>query len=121
MKNYEPGLADRLSMGAKAKRAQLERAQAKDSKNDPGYAERQAARRAVAIAREAREAERKSARQADSIRKAKEQADRNLALEAERERQKTEAVEHAAREIALAAERKAERDRRYAARKARKN
>jgi hypothetical protein len=37
---------------------------------------------------------------------------------AERERKEIEAAEEAEREVALAAERKAERDRRYAARKA---
>ena len=120
MKNYEPGFADRLSVGAKARRAQLEKAQANDPKNDPRFSERQAARRAVIIAREARKAERKAAKLADEIRKAKEQTDKEIALKAERERQEAEAAEQAAREIALAAERKAERDRRYAARKARK-
>jgi hypothetical protein len=120
MKNYEPGLTDRLGARAKARRTQLEKAQASDPKNDPGFAKRQEARRAVAIAREARKAERKAAKLADEIRKAKEQADKEIALKAERERQEVEAAEQAAREIALAAERKAERDRRYAARKARK-
>ncbi len=116
MKNYEPSFADRLSVGATARRAQLEKAQVNDPKNVPGFAERQAARRAVAIAREAR----KAAKLADEIRKAKEQADEEIALKAEQERQEAEAAEQAARKVALAAERKAERDRRYAARKARK-
>ena len=120
MKSYEPSFADRLSMGAMARGAQLEKATANDPTKDQKFAERQAARRAVAVAREARIAERKAAKLADEIRKAKEKADEEIALIAERERQEAEVAEQAAREITLEAERKAERDRRYAARKARK-
>jgi len=125
MKNFEPGFADRLSTGAKARQIQLKKAKANDPKNDPGFAGRQAARRAAALEREARkakrQAERKAAKEAEEIRKAKEEADAALALKAEAERQEAEAAEEAERAIALLAEQKAERDRRYAARKARKS
>lgn len=121
MKNYEPGFADRLSVAAKAKRGQIVKAKAKAPANDPTkFAEQQAARRAVAVAREARQAERKATKLADRARKAEEAIERELALKAEEERQSAEIVKQAAAEVALVAERKAERDRRYAARKARK-
>ena len=123
MKNYEPGFADRLSVAAKARRAELEKARTNAPANDPGFAGRQAARRAAAVERKARNSERKAAKLAEKIRKTKELADeeiaRETALKAEQERREADATEQAARDIALAAERKAERDRRYAARKAR--
>ena len=109
-----------MAVAAKAKRAQLEKAQANNPANDPGFAERQAGRRAAAIAREARKAERKAAKLVDETRKAEEELAHEIALKAEQERHKAEVGEQAAREIALDAERKAERDRRYAARKTRK-
>ena len=124
MKNHDPSLADRLGAAGKARQAQLEKARAKAPANDPGFAERQAARRAVRIAREARVSERKAAKLADKIREAEaqaaEEAARAIALIAEQERRDAEAAEQAAREIAIAAERKAARDARYAARKARR-
>ena len=93
MKNFEPGFADRLSTGAKARQAQLAKAKAKDPKSDPGFANRQAARRAAALEREARKAkrlaERKAAKEAEEIRKAKEEADAALALKVEEERKET--------------------------------
>ncbi len=98
MKNHVPNFGDRLKAAAKAKQALLEKARAKAPANDPKFAERQAARREVSIAREARVSERKAAKLAAKIR---------------------EAAEQEAREIVLEAERKAARDARYAARKAR--
>ncbi len=63
MKEFrEPSLADRREMAAKARQAILEKARAKSAANDPGFAERQAARRAVGEAREQRAAERKAAK-----------------------------------------------------------
>jgi len=108
MKHHEPNFGDRLKAAAKAKQALLEKARAKAPANDPKFAERQAARREVSIAREARVSERKAAKLAAKIREA-----------AEQEAREAEAVEQAAREIVLEAERKAARDARYAARKAR--
>ena len=112
MKNHVPNFGDRLKAAAKAKQALLEKARAKAPANDPKFAERQAARREVSIAREARASERKAAELAAKIREAEEQA-------AEQEAREAEAAEQAAREIVLEAERKAARDARYAARKAR--
>ncbi|MBC8242128.1 MAG: hypothetical protein H8E30_16875 [Alphaproteobacteria bacterium] len=110
MKKHEPSLADRLGGAAQAKRAQIEKARAKTPENDPKYAEKQAARRAIAVAREARKAEVQAA----------EEAVRALALIAEQEAREAAAIEEADREVALAAEAKAARDARYAARRARK-
>ncbi|MDY0884966.1 DUF6481 family protein [Dongia soli] len=124
MRDKETSLADRLSTAAKAKQILLEKARAKAAHNDPGFAERQAARHVAAIEREARAAERKKAKLADAAREAAERVaaeDARLrALEAEQEAKKMEAIERAAREVAAEAERKAARDARYAARKARK-
>jgi hypothetical protein len=123
MKNYEPSFANRLSAAAKAKKAQLKNVRAIDPANDPGFAERQAARHALSVAREARVAERKAAKLADKLRKAEEraaeEAARAIALDAEQEGLKAEIAERERREIALVSERKAARDARYAARKAR--
>ncbi len=112
MKNHAPNFGDRLKAAAKAKQSLLNKARAKALANDPEFAKRQAARRAVAIAREARVSERKAAKLAAKIRETEEQA-------AEQEAREAEAAEQAAREIVLEAERKAARDARYAARKAR--
>jgi hypothetical protein len=123
MKNHEPSLSDRLGAAAKSRRTQLEQARAKAPSNDPGFVERQAARRAAGVAREARAAERKAAKLAEQARKAEEKAaeerEREIALVAEQEAREAEVAEQAAREIDLTAERKAARDAKYAARKAR--
>jgi hypothetical protein len=125
MKGFkEPSLADRLGAAAKARQAQLEKARAKSPANDPNFAEKQAARMAAAQAREARVAERKAQKlAAEEERKriaAEEEAARiaaQKAAEYAREAAAAEALQKAAESIAA---RKAERDARYAARKARK-
>jgi hypothetical protein len=99
MKHGEPSRADRMKASANAKKAEIAKAHARLPANDPGFGERQAARRAVGIARDLRIAERKAATLAEAARAAAEQA---------------------AREVVLEAERKTARDLRYAARKARK-
>lgn len=113
------GLSERLATAAGAKKALLEKFKAQPGVNDPVFAEREEARRAIRVAREAREAERNAARDA---RKAAEQE----ALKAEQAEQAArealavqELAEHAKRQVATAAEAKAARDARYAARKAR--
>ena len=74
MKNYEPSFTNRLSAAAKARQALLEKARANNPANDPGFTERQAARRALSVTREARAAERRAAKQAEKIRKESEAA-----------------------------------------------
>jgi hypothetical protein len=104
---------DRLNAAAAAKKAMLERFHARPGPDDPAVKEQRAARKAISDAREIRTAERKAAREAEAKRQAAEQA----AREAEERRLATEA---AAQAVALEAQRKAARDARYAARKARR-
>lgn len=124
MKNHEPSFADRQNVANKARKTLLKKAKEKDPTKDPKFAERQETRRIAAIAREARLAERKAERQAEKERKAQEKADaeaaRIAAEIAEQERLVAEEADAAEQKIALAAAQKAERDRRYAARKARR-
>ena len=67
-----------------------------------------------------RAAEREAARLANEARSAEDQAAREIVLKAEQAERDVKAAEQAEREVASAAERKAARDARYAARKARK-
>ncbi len=112
-----PTFSERLGTSTSARKAALERFRARPAPDDPAVVEQRAARQAVAAARELRAAERSQTRQAEEARQAAELAAREQAERAEREaRQLREADE----QIALEAERKAARDNRYAARKARK-
>jgi len=124
MKRHEPGFADRLDASAQARRKQLEKAKAVAPTNDPEFAKRQAARREAAAAREARAAERRAAKEAEKARKAEEkvarEAERIRAEQAEQERLVTEEADRLAHAATLAAEQKAARDARYAARKKRR-
>ena len=104
---------DRLSAAAAAKQALLERFRARPSPDDPAEIERQAALKAIADARDVRNAERKAAKEAEAARLAAEEA-------AKRVEEQKAAIEAKARAVAQEAERKAIRDARYAARKARK-
>src|SRR6516162_11338366 len=74
---------DRLSAAANAKKAELEKFRARSAANDPAFAERQAARHAISVARDARIAERNASRLARLAREAGEKAARNAAVEAE--------------------------------------
>jgi hypothetical protein len=125
MKDYEPNFADRQKQAAEARQAQLKKAQLKAAAaNDPEALARQAERRANAEAREIRIAERnalkirqKEEALAQAAAKAEEDArqkEREAALRA------TELAEQKERAKQKEIEAKAERDRRYAARKARK-
>jgi phage protein D len=125
MKGFkEKSLADRLSEGAKAKQAQLERARAKSPANDPEFAARQEERKKIAEAREVRAAERAKekleAKAREAERRVAEEAARIEAEKLEAARREAEAAERKIREATLEIERKAARDARYAARKNRK-
>jgi hypothetical protein len=104
---------DRLSAAAAAKQALLERFRARPSPDDPAEIARQAALKAISDARDVRAAERKAAKEAEAARLAAEEA-------ARRAQEQIAASEAKARAAAQEAERKAIRDARYAARKARK-
>ena len=109
-----PDFVERRNAATNAKKAALEKFRAHAI--DPALAERQAARLALA-------GERTAAKKAREIKKAERKAhDAELAMEAKRaaDAQAERALAEAAtRELALQTERKAARDARYAARKAR--
>jgi len=123
LKNQGLTFADRLETAAKAKQALLEKARQKDPSNDPEFAARQAARIEAAKIREARDAEKREAKAAEQARvKAEREAEAaRKAAEAEAEAERIRAGKRPVSKPALsAAEQKAIRDARYAARKARK-
>ena len=117
MKGFkEQDLKERLDRATKARQAALEKFKARPGPDDPAVIRRQEERMAIAAAREQREAERK----AQKAKEAEERAAREAIEKVEREaRERREAIEKVIRDAAEAAERKADRDRRYAARKAR--
>ena len=96
---------DRATASTEAKKALLERFKAKPAPDDPEVAKRREERSAIAAAREVRMAERRRQKEIEA---------EQLRLEEEAQR----AVEQAEREEAAKAERKAIRDAKYAARKA---
>ena len=103
-----------------AKKAKLEKFRALTAQIDEGAAERLAARQAIIAARDLRAAERESLQLAKEARAAEERAAREIVLKAKQAEREAKAAEQAEREVVSAAERKAVRDARYAARKARK-
>jgi len=115
---------DRRTAAEAAKKAQLERFRAQPRADDPAVVEREKARRAIAEARDARAAE----REASKFAREKELAEQAVLATELAAKAAAEAAEQAVREkreiadreVALNAERKAERDAKYAARKARK-
>ena len=111
---------DRLNAAAAAKKAMLERFHAMPGPDDPAVKEQQAARKAISEAREIRIAERKAAREAEAQRQAAENAAKAAEQAAREAEERRLAAEAAAQAVALEAQRKAARDARYAARKARR-
>ncbi len=104
---------DRLSTAAAARQALLERFRARPGADDPAWIAQQAALKAIADARDTRNAERKAAKEAEATRLAAE-------LAAQRVAEQVAAAEAKSRAAAVEIERKAARDAKYAARKARK-
>jgi hypothetical protein len=137
-----PNFGERLDTAANAKKAALERFRVKSAANDPGLAERKAARLAAQAARDTRDAERRTTRLDAKALEAAEQAAREVEHAEQAARQITQEREQATREAVRDAERRAEilakaaakanqdiatqaeqktaRDARYAARKARR-
>ncbi len=117
------GFAERRTAAAEAKRQLLAKFASAPKPTDPEMQEKLAAREAVAQAREARRAEREAQKQAEHDRILAEAAAAAAAAEqeqrAEAEARQAEIAERVSRVVADEAARKAERDRRYAARKAR--
>ena len=118
--------ADRQAAAAKAKRAMAEKflEKAKYDPKDPAVIERQAKRKAILEAREAREVERAKRRAeeaaAEAARKAAAEAVRKDQLRLEALARDAEAQRLREEEERLEYEKKLERDARYAARKERK-
>lgn len=112
------GFHERRTAAADAKRKLLEKFASAPKAIDPEMQERLAAREAVALAREMRRAERNAIKTAEHERMLAEAATLAAAAEAE---EIAAAEELNTRVIADEAARKAERDRRYAARKARQS
>lgn len=113
----EQGFNERLQLAAKARQAALEKFKSRPGENDPEIIKLREQQKAIAEARAAREAEKAEQRRKE----AEERAAREAAEKVERERlARRAAIEAVIRGEALAAEQKAKRDARYAARKARK-
>lgn len=115
--------AERRKTAADARRELLAKFASAPKPSDPAMQERRAAREAVVAAREARRAERDALKAAESERILMEAAALTAAAEAhekaEAEARQAEINDRISRVVADEAARKAERDRRYAARKAR--
>src|SRR5262245_37263511 len=117
MKGFkEKSFSDRLSAAATARQTALDRFRARPGPDDPEVIKRKEERAAMARAREQRATERQAIKEAEAVAR----AEREAVEKAEREqRERREAVEKLIRDAAEAAERKKQRDARYAARKAR--
>ena len=114
----EPSLSERQNAAAKAKKAALEKFRAKPRPGEPAFAQQQADHLSHAM-------ERTAAKKARAVEKAEKKArDAELLEHAARSAAKkvaSDLAEQAAREVTQLTEQKAARDKRYAARKARKN
>lgn len=110
-------LDERRALALEARKAMLDKFRQKANPNDPELQAKLAERKAVAEAREIRHKERDAIKAAEAARIAAEKAEaERIAREAEeaRKAQELESI------LLLEAERKAARDARYAARKARR-
>ncbi len=111
---------DRADAAAAAKKAMLEKFHAKPAPDDPAVLARAAERKAIADAREIRAGERRVAREAEEARRVAEDQARQAELAAQAAAELQRKAEQALRDEEIKAQRKAERDARYAARKARR-
>ena len=117
MKGYkDQKLNERLERAAKAKQELLQKFRAQPGPDDPAVLKRKQEQLEIARARE----ERAKARAEIKAKEAAERAEREAKEKVERDaRERREAVSRLIREAADKDARKSERDRRYAARKAR--
>jgi hypothetical protein len=117
MRSFKPqGFNERLEAAAKARAAALEKYKARPGEDDPEIMKLRAQQKEIAEAREKRDAEKAERKRKE----AEERAAKEAAEKADRERAaRRAAIEAVIRGEALAAEQKAKRDARYAARKAR--
>ena len=110
MRTFKVDLNQRLKTAAEAKEAALKKFTERKPDDDPAVLARKAARLEVAKAREVRAAEREAKKLEEQARLIEEQARKKAEGE-------LEAAKNAERQVVLAAEQKAARDARYAARK----
>ena len=82
MRSHKDHFGKRLNTSADAKKTMLAKFAARPPADDPAVLEQQAARKAIAAAREARAADRKAAREAEAARLATERANEAAAQEA---------------------------------------
>lgn len=126
----EKDFNERRNAANDARKALLDKFKARPAADDPKVLARQAERQAILEARAIREAEKERLKQERLAREAKERAEREAAeaearriaeeaARAEATRREAEENERIARVLSDEAERKAKRDARYAARKAR--
>ncbi|PZM10736.1 DUF6481 family protein [Rhizobium tubonense] len=117
------GFAERRKAAAEAKKLLLKKFETAPKADDPEMVAKRAEREAISAARELRRAERERLKQEANERQLAEAAAlteaATAAERADAEARESAAKDRIARVIADEAERKAERDRRYAARKAR--
>lgn len=111
---------DRRAAAAEAKKALVERFKARPPADDPEVQARAAERRAIQEARDIRIAERAKLKAEDEVRRAQEDEARKAAEATAAAEADARAAEAARRDEEIRAERKAARDAKYAARKARK-
>jgi hypothetical protein len=111
---------DRRAAAAEAKKALVERFKARPPADDPEVLARAAERKAIQEAREIRQGERARQKALEEEARLREDEARKAAEAKAAEEAEAKAAEQAARDEAIRAERKAARDAKYAARKARK-
>ncbi len=111
---------DRASAAAEARKKLAERFKAAPKPDDPRVLALAAERKAIAEARELRQAERARAKAEEEVRKAEEARLRAIEEARAAEEARKRAIEERAKQLQVAAEQKAARDARYAARKAKK-
>ena len=111
---------DRRTAAADAKKALLERFKSRPPADDPQVLARAAERRAIQEARDIRVAERNRLKAEEEARRLQEDEARKAAEAAAAAEAEARAAEQARRDEEIRAERKAARDAKYAARKARK-
>lgn len=110
---------DRRDEAAAAKKALVERFKARPPADDPAVLARAAERKAIAEARDGRSAERAKKKAEEDLQRQAEQRAKQEAEARAAEESAARVVEQTARDEAIRAERKAARDAKYAARKAR--
>jgi hypothetical protein len=115
----QPDHKDRKQAAVEARKAALEKFRSKPGPGDPEFEAREQERRAIIAAREQRQTEKDAIAAEKRAREERERELAEIALREDIDRRDRERAEQDERDRQLEIERKAERDARYAARKAR--